>query len=185
MAASMRLIFLGIAGLLLAACQTLPVPEAGTVYLVRHAEKVTAGEAMVVADPRDPPLTEEGEARSAVLAELMADTGLKAIWSTDYTRTRDTAQPTADMLELELQLYNPSDLIGFAAQLKSQPDQTVLVVGHSNTTPQLVEALGGVPGTPIYERSEYDRLYVVDLGSGRTELKRYGAPYLQEASEND
>jgi len=53
-----------------------------------------------------------------------------------------------------------------------------LVLGHSNTTPQLVEALGGEPGAPI-EEMEYDRLYIVTLMDGRTStvLLRFGSPY--------
>ena len=173
--AYLKFILVSVAGLVLAACQTIPAPESGTAYLVRHAEKVTGDGAMKLEDPRDPPLTELGEARAEALADRLRGAGIAAIWSTDTTRTRDTAQPLANSLGLDVQIYDPSDLAGFASQLKSSPGETVLVVGHSNTTPQLAEALGAEPGSPIVEKTEYDRLYVVDLTSGSGEIERFGA----------
>lgn len=172
----LKLIFASLAGLVLAACQTVPAPESGTAYLVRHAEKVTGDAALKLDDPRDPPLTREGETRAAALSERLSDAGITAIWSTDTIRTRDTAQPLADRLGLEVQIYDASDLPAFAAQLKTDLTATVLVVGHSNTTPQLAEALGAEPGAPIVEKSEYDRLYVVELATSLGEIQRFGAP---------
>lgn len=177
MATGLRLFIGAILALSLSACQLLPQGDTGTAYLVRHAEKVTDGDGMIVADPKDPPLTKEGRARAVQLADLLKDAGITAIWSSDYTRTRETAAPLARELGLEVQVYDPRDLEALAATLRSTPKQTVLVVGHSNTTPQLSEALGGDSGAPIDETSEYDRLYVVDLKSGETEIRRFGQPY--------
>ena len=110
----------------------------------------------------------------------MLDAGVSEVWSTDTKRTRDTAAPLAARLGLEVQLYDPSDLPGFAAQLKANSTATVLVVGHSNTTPQLAEALGAEPGPPIVEKTEYDRLYVVDLATSDGEIERFGATSILE-----
>ena len=161
----------------LTACQTMPiaVETSGKAYLVRHAEKT--------AERPDPALTTAGAIRAEMLADELEGARLTAIWSTDYKRTRDTAAPIAARLGLEVQLYDPGDLPGFAAQLKADPSQVVLVVGHSNTTPQMTEALGGDPGTPIDEAREYDRLYVVDLSSGQSELRRYGFAYTPESAD--
>ena len=82
-----------------------------------------------------------------------------------------------------MQIYDPSDLEGLAAQLLANPNQTLLVVGHSNTTPQLAEALGGDGGTPIYEKSEYGRLYVVDLNTGTSEIRRFGTPFIDPRTD--
>jgi phosphohistidine phosphatase SixA len=122
------------------------------VYLVRHAEKTTAKD--------DPALTEAGEARAESLADLLEGKKLTHIHSSDTKRTRDTAAPLAKRLGLEVALYNPRDLPAMAAKLKAMPGRH-LVVGHSNTTPQLTELLGGDGGTPIVEATEYDRLYWV------------------------
>ena len=173
--AYLKFILASVVGLALAACQAIPAADSNTAYLVRHAEKVTGDAAMDLDNPRDPPLTNAGEARAEALAERLSDSGITAIWSTDTVRTRDTAQPLADKLGLNVQIYDPSDLPGFAAQLKSEPLETVLVVGHSNTTPQLAEALGAEPGEPIVEKTEYDRLYVIDLATGLGDIQKFGA----------
>jgi len=174
--AQFKFILAGVVGLVLAACQTAPLADNGTAYLVRHAEKVTGDAVMKIEDPRDPPLTEAGEARAQALADRLSDAGITVIWSTDTTRTRNTARPLADRLGLDVQIYDPFDLNGFATQLKASSSETVLVVGHSNTTPQLAKALGAEPGAPIAEKSEYDRLYVIDLTTGSGEIERFGAP---------
>lgn len=137
------------------------------VYLVRHAEKLD--------DTRDPPLTEAGKARAAELARVLGDAGITHVWSTDFDRTRSTAAPTAHARGIAVRSYDPSKSREFVGELLRTPGRH-LVVGHSNTTPALVEALGGEPGTPIAD-SEYDRLYLVVLsGSGAvTSLLRFGA----------
>ena len=164
-------------GLTLTACTadlSSPVVEPSTsehvIYLVRHAEK-QAGD--------NPALTAEGAARAETLAGLLDDAGLTRIYSTDYKRTLETAAPIAERTGLTVELYDPRDLPGFAGSLTATPG-IYLVVGHSNTTPQLTEALGGDGGTPIYEPSEYDRLYVVEVstdGSVESRIDRFGVRF--------
>ena len=145
--------------------------NAGTViYLIRHAEKA----APKADDPRDPPLNETGLERAQSLAHILRDADVSRIFSTDYRRTRQTVEPLAKRNGLTIESYDPSDLGGFAARLKRMSSRTV-VSGHSNTTPDLVRALGGNPGKPIDE-NEYDRLYVLVLlrgGGVETVLIRY------------
>lgn len=184
MAARLKQIAVCIVGLCVVACQSVSVPDAGTAYLVRHAEKVTSGEAMIIADPRNPPLTEAGAARAELLSGILAGEGVTAIWSTNYQRTLDTAAPLAERLGLKVQIYDPNDLMGFAELLRADPSQTVLIVGHSNTTPDMSAALGGEPGTPIYEASEHDRLYVVNLDTGETEIRRFGTRFDPATAQN-
>ena len=160
MSLSRRSLFGFVAALMiLTACSAHPAPE-HTIYLVRHAEK------------------QAGAERAALLAETLRDAGIVRIYSTDYARTRETAAPLAKAVSAAVTLYNPSDLSAFASQLKNESG-IVLVVGHSNTTPALVESLGGDPGPEINEAAEYDRLYVVSIRGDQveTELRRYGAPY--------
>jgi broad specificity phosphatase PhoE len=133
----------------------------GVVYLVRHAEKVDP----YPDDPSDPPLTDTGRARAADLARTLVDAGVTRILSTDYRRTRETAAPLAKALGLEIERYDPSALEDLARRL-AEAGERVLVVGHSNTTPRLAELLGGEPGPPIDEPTEYDRLYVLTLRPG-------------------
>lgn len=142
--------------------------EGITVYLVRHAEKETGD---------DPDLNAAGQARAEALADALEDAGLDTIWSTDYRRTRATSAPLAQRLEVDVQIYDPSDLDAVAETLKTA-GETALVVGHSNTTPDLAAALGGEAGPPIDEPTEYDRLYVltgVGTATVETDIRRYGA----------
>lgn len=139
------------------------------VYLVRHAEKTT--------DQTDPALTERGEQRADALADVLSVSGITRIHSSDYKRTRATAAPLAERLGIEVELYDPRDLAAIAETLKSEGGKH-LVVGHSNTTPQLTELLGGDGGEPIVEATEYDRLYIVSRQNGETTstLLRFGPP---------
>jgi phosphohistidine phosphatase SixA len=147
------------------------------IYLVRHAEKVTGEQA-----GRDPALTQDGAARAKLLADLLSAKNISTIYSSDYIRTRDTAAPLAQNLDLEITIYDPKDLEMLAAKIIDNGGGH-LVVGHSNTIPETVTALGGDGGTPIYETSEYDRLYTVTIpenGSVHTILTSYGTPYLPD-----
>lgn len=159
---------------LFAACapqNTAPVNKAAPteIFLVRHAEKT--------ADKNDPALTAAGQARALLLADMLKDAKITQVHSSDYTRTRDTAAPLARRLGLEVQIYDPRDLAGMAERLKKSGGRH-LVVGHSNTTPQLTELLGGDGGTPIVEATEYDRIYYITIakdGGVTTALLRFGA----------
>lgn len=166
-----RRAFLALSILLLAAPSVLPAQEeAVVVYLVRHAERAEDG-------TDDPPISEAGWERARRVATLLADAGITRIHSTDYQRTRQTGTPTAEAAGLDIESYDPRDLPGFAAELRSSPGRH-LVLGHSNTTPELVEALGGDPHGPIDE-SEYDRLYIVVISGDEvsTVLLRFGELY--------
>jgi len=141
--------------------------DASVVYLVRHAERAEDG-------TNDPPISQAGWERAALLASLLADAGITHVHSTDFKRTRSTGTPAAEAASLPMSVYDPRDLPAFAHELWQTPGRH-LVLGHSNTTPQLVEALGGDPGTPV-EEMEYDRLYIVTLteDGASTVLLRFG-----------
>ena len=156
-----------------AATETTGSPEAVVVYLVRHAEKADDG-------TDDPPLALAGQIRVQVLRQLLAESDMTHIHTTDWKRTRETARPIAMDLGLDPSFYDAGDLAAFAATLKATPGQH-LVVGHSNTTPMLVETLGGDPSMPI-DDLEYDRLYIVVIPPGLppvTTILRFGEPYVE------
>lgn len=156
--------------LLFLALGAAPAPvlaQDGVIILVRHAETTPDG-------TRNPALSPDGVERAARLADLLADAGLDGVYTTDYDRTRSTAGAVARPLGLEPVLYDPGALHDFAAQLLTSGGR-VLVVGHSNTTPSLVELLGGDAGPAISEH-EHDRLYLLfPAAEGvRTVVLRYG-----------
>ena len=169
-----RGVFAVLALMALTACSQ-SAPKSNAIFLVRHAEKTT--------EKTDPGLTEAGKARAVALADRLEGEGITHIHSSDYIRTRDTAAPLAQRLGLDVEIYDAGDLPGIAGNLKATPGRH-LVVGHSNTTPQLTELLGGDGGTPIVEATEYDRLYVVTMEAGepvKSYLTRFGAKSLVEA----
>jgi 2,3-bisphosphoglycerate-dependent phosphoglycerate mutase len=163
-----------VALMLLFACLALvpaSAPEPLVVFLVRHAEKVLDGSS-------DPQLTPMGKERAQLLSILLRDSSIEQVHSSNFVRTRDTARPAAATLKLEVQQYDARDLEALVGELKKEGGRH-LVVGHSNTTPDVVRLLGGKPGSPIVEADEYDRLYVVTIGSDgevSTVLLRYGRP---------
>jgi len=126
-----------------------------TIYLTRHAEKAATG--------TDPVLTAEGQARATNIGAALKDAKIKHIYSTAYQRTQQTAQPLASYLALPVNTYDGTQLAAFAQQLRALPDNA-LVVGHSDTTPELIRQLGGDPGSAIAE-TEFDRLYQVTFAA--------------------
>lgn len=136
-----------------------------TFYLVRHAEKQDDG-------TRDPALTEAGTKRAQTIADMLKTVDLTAVYSTNYKRTRSTAQPTAKQAGLELKFYDPRQLEAFADKLKTLSGN-FLIVGHSNTTPVLAGALTGQAMEEI-QHHQYDRIYIVtvsDEGEAKLSLK--------------
>ena len=141
------------------------------VFLVRHAEKTDSGS--------DPELSAAGIERAAALARALRSAEIEQVHSSDFIRTRDTAGPVATEFGLQVALYDPRDLPTLVAHLRKTGGRH-LVVGHSNTTPVVVELLGGDPGSAIDEEGEYDRLYVVTVGldgAVSSVMMHYGTPY--------
>jgi phosphohistidine phosphatase SixA len=144
-----------------------------TVFVVRHAEKA----ATPVDDPR---LSDAGSLRAQSLALALKDTGVTAIYASEAARTQLTVKPLADRLKLEINRQFPAAKQRELAQaiLKRQ-DRVVLVAGHSNTVPELIQALGGGVVPPIQDAWEFDNLYVVTIlgpGQARTLRLHYGEP---------
>jgi len=128
-----------------------------TYYLIRHAEKDRS-------DPenRNPSLTEEGIARANKWATTFKEVTFDAVYSTDYARTQETATPTATQKGLEIQSYDPRKLFDENFQ-KATLGKTVLVVGHSNTTPSFVNAIIREDRFQDIDDSNNANLYIVTL----------------------
>lgn len=139
-----------------------------TLILVRHAEK-DFGE--------DPTLTPEGTERAERLAEMLRHVELDAVYSSDTRRTRATAAPAADQAGLETQIYNPKEMRYFSGRLRQRhAGETVLVVGHSNTTPELANLLARTDTLPRFSELDYGNLLIVSLppvGEARVLKLRY------------
>lgn len=132
-----------------------------SLYLVRHAEKQADG-------TKDPDLTAQGEQRAEKLAVWLADKNIADVWSSDYQRSRHTAKPSLTNPGLELKLYDPRDLPALASKLRDNQNNA-LVVGHSNTTPQLAGLLCDCMVAEM-DDLEYDLLFVVSVTEGEANL---------------
>ena len=132
---------------LLAPCAAMAEPSA--IYLVRHGEKMS--------ESGDPDLSAPGRTRAQHIATLLHRTGITGIFSTATHRTRQTAEPLAQKTGVTVQIYDPKHPKALVEKVKGLSG-AVLVVGHSNTLPELVRLFGGAPGADIGD-NEYDRLY--------------------------
>ena len=133
-----------------------------TLYLIRHAEKEQDGS-------RDPELTETGKNRSQQLANWFQNKDLKEIWSSDYKRTRDTAKPLLSQLGLELGIYDPGNQATLVEKLLHR-QLNALIVGHSNTIPELARMLCGCLIADM-EETEHDRLIVISVDSSKAQVE--------------
>ncbi len=124
-----------------------------SIYLVRHAEKQK--------DRENPGLTRCGQARAKQLASILSQAKIIQIYSTSYQRTRQTATPLALKKDIAVQNYNPRHLEQLSIQLQQRKENS-LVVGHSNTTPQLAELLSKQKMAPLTEL-DYQQLYQIQF----------------------
>ncbi|MEP1305537.1 MAG: phosphoglycerate mutase family protein [Balneola sp.] len=144
--------------------------ESATLIFVRHAEKADDG-------TRNPPLTKEGEARAKRIMEMIKRTykNINAVYSTPYKRTELTAEPTANEFDLTVQEYDPrAPNVFVKSLLKEHRGEVVLIVGHSNTTPFLVNLVLGEEKFKQLDESAYDEVFIVnstEVGKGKVEVK--------------
>ena len=144
---------------------TVPIEAQKTIIIVRHAEKVD--------DSHNPQLSPKGKMRAQALARHLQDVGVSAVYSTGYIRTIDTVSPLANSLGLNVSLEPIHDINAFSdnaitryhealvTQLqRMHQDDVVLIVGHSNSLPGLLQTLGH-PESIAIASEEYDNLFVV------------------------
>jgi broad specificity phosphatase PhoE len=141
----------------------LPASSQVTVILTRHAEKAAI-------PPKDPPLTPAGQKRAEALASMLADCGVDAIYTTEFQRTQQTAAVLAERVHIKPTVIPANDTDALVKAIRERQSGVVVVVGHSNTLPEIIAALGG-PHVNIPE-SEYDNLFVLTVGASHSSLLR-------------
>jgi len=153
-----------------------------TVFLIRHAERED--------EPRqDPPLSKDGVARSQALARLLSSAGIKAIFTSQFTRTKQTAEPLATKLGINVTPFtlksNPSNPRQIAEESTAEvtnkilehAGESVLVVGHSNSIPDVIKMLGG-DFIPTIDERKFDDLFIVNVyakGKAKVVQLKYGS----------
>jgi 2,3-bisphosphoglycerate-dependent phosphoglycerate mutase len=127
-----------------------------TLILLRHAKKVSDG-------TDDPNLNAKGVERAKRLAEILKDTKIGGIYSTDFKRTRQTVQPLADVKNLEIDTYEPYQESELKDILHKHRGETVVVCGHSNNIPWTANLLTGKDEFKDYDESEYGIILIVSV----------------------
>ena len=147
-----------------------------TVILVRHAEKK-----IVEPENKDPDLSPAGLARAQELMRIFGNTGITAIYATQYKRTQQTVKPLADKLGLPVTQVEAKKTAELVKQIRARnAGQVIFIAGHNNSVPEIIAALGG-PQLPIIPEEEFDNLYILTVqsdGSAKLLKMKYGSPIL-------
>ena len=131
--------------------------EVTTYYFIRHAEKVRTDSAN-----KNPSLTEKGKSRAKHWSVVFKNVAFNLIYSTNYKRTIQTTTPTSADKNLEIQFYNPRELYNEEFKTTTK-GKTVLVVGHSNTTPLFVNKILKKEKYPDIDDTNNSNLYIVTI----------------------
>ena len=145
-------------------CEDEPkiIDTVSTFYFIRHAEKDRSD-----AENVDPELTQDGLGRAMHWAEILDDVAIDAIYTTDYERTQMTAAPSAVKKNITVQIYDQGsiDIEQFKAE---NLNKNVLVVGHSNTTPDFVNKMIGQEKYGLIDDHQNGSLFIVEIVNGIT-----------------
>ena len=126
-----------------------------TVVVVRHAEKLD--------NSRDPELSSVGRKRALKLSQMLEEANIAALFSSQFKRTRQTLEPLADRLDLEILEVEASLTGELVRRIREEfPGKTIAVASHSDKVTEIVESLGG-RSVGYLDESEYDSLFVVTL----------------------
>jgi broad specificity phosphatase PhoE len=134
-----------------------PMTSVPTIYISRHMRK---------GEGDDPNLSPAGAAEAVRLAELLKGRGIAAIFVTPTKRSRETAEPLARTTGAPIETYDPRDNAALARRAAAIPG-SILIVGHSNTVPAIVAAVGGTAPGPMTEE-DFGRIFAVERATGKT-----------------
>ncbi|WP_199117887.1 histidine phosphatase family protein [Pedobacter sp. ASV28] len=143
------------------------------VWIVRHAEKDTSD----VKD-KDPDLSMQGKQRAEALMKLLKGQKIDSIFSTNYKRTKLTGFPLADKIGITIKTYSPSQKAELVKNLKmNAAGKHILIVGHSNTILELIEAFGAQRPLAQIKDDEYGYIFLLTIKGDKVDVKvdKYGA----------
>ena len=142
-----------------------------TLICVRHAEKIKG--------ISNPSLTKDGIQRAEDLSTLLTSVNVDAIYSSDYNRTIETVQDLSIRTKVPIQRYDPRELDQLKNTIMSNhQNEVVVVVGHSNSTPQFINTLLSEDKYSSFDESDYDNIFIVSIsadGEASSHLLEYGA----------
>lgn len=138
-------------------------------YLIRHAEKDLSDSS------NDPKLTNEGKLRAQRWAEQFKDVEFDAVYTTNFKRTRETARPTAKKNHVKLTYYDPRSL-EIQEFLKKTEGKNVLIVGHSETTPKMVNTIIKERKYQSINDNDYSQYFVIFIENGVITEEKFSMP---------
>lgn len=159
----------------LLALQTVSAQKSVKVWVVRHAEKLTV-------DPqdKDPELSDEGKERAQALMKELKGKKIDSIFATNYIRTKLTGFPLADKIGIAVKTYEPEQIKILAKQwIGNAKGKNLVVIGHSNTVLEIIEAFGGKRPLKALTDDDYDYLFELTIKGDKTDVSvgRYGAEH--------
>ena len=132
----------------------------GAIILIRHADRASSAD--------DSLLSKAGEQRAQCLATTLKDASIGAVFATDVKRTQQTAAPVAAEFHIETRIIPKANTAELLAELKQSSAKSVLVVGHADTLPDIVQRLGA-GSIPRFGEREYDRMILVPMVNGEAQ----------------
>jgi broad specificity phosphatase PhoE len=148
--------------LLLALAAATPLAAQQTIFLVRHAERADSTPGTSPTMAADPDLSDAGRARAESLAAALKDANITAIYVTEFKRTQQTAAPLARALGLTVKTVTSRRTPELIEQIEASKGN-VLVVGHSNSVPDVIKGLGVTTPVTIGD-DEFDNMFLVSRG---------------------
>lgn len=128
--------------------------EVTTLIFVRHAEK---------SEGKNPELTDVGKNRALNIGKMFKDSGIVAVYSTDYKRTVQTATPLSKNLGLPVKKYNPSDKDFVKRVVQNHKGKTIFIVGHSNTVPRMINSINSKFNIKQLNEKEFSKVFIVKV----------------------
>jgi 2,3-bisphosphoglycerate-dependent phosphoglycerate mutase len=162
--------------------QSVNAQKAVKVWVVRHAEKLT-----VDSSDKDPELAEDGKVRAQALAKLLKSEKIDSIFATNYKRTKLTGFPLADIIGITVKTYDPAQIKALAKEWsKNAAGKKLLIIGHSNTVLEIIEAFGGKKPVNELTDEDYDYIFELTVKGDKVEVKtgRYGQEHHSTTSRS-
>lgn len=155
--------------------QNLSAQKTVKIWIVRHAEKLADNP-----KDNDPDLSPEGKVRADDLFKYLKGQKLDSIFTTGYKRSKLTAFQLADRQGISLKTYSPNYQKELAKQLMANAKgKKILIVGHSNTVLELIEAFGGTRPVKELTDDDYDYIFSLTVKDGKTDVSvdHFGAEH--------
>ena len=135
--------------------------ETVQLILFRHAEKEQDG------NNTDPDLSAAGKQRAERLAAMLKDVAIDELYATPYKRTAQTMAPMAAARRLQVTTYNPGQLQELVHTLRDKNGKTIVVAGHANTIPDLLNELLGTNKYTTLSENDFGKVWIVTMSRGK------------------